>query len=138
LPVGLSRPSFPDAPRGDVTIPRATTAKRTGKNDPLLFNEKDTERRFPAMANATSKTASAAGNEMYASGEFKPVVEKCEGCDRIIAVESDRYCRVYVEPAAKWKLGLCNFASHVKPELTIAKIKINPLKASKRASGKKK
>lgn len=86
---------------------------------------------------AKAKNASAASNEMYASGEFQPVVENCEGCDRIVEVESARYCRTYVEPAAKWKLGLCNFATHVKPEITIAKIKINPLKASKRASKNK-
>lgn len=89
------------------------------------------------MAKAAAKTAPAVDTEKYTSGEFKPVIDKCEGCDRIIEVESSRYCRTYVDPEAKWKLGLCNFASHVKPEITIAKIKINPLKASKRASKKK-
>jgi hypothetical protein len=88
--------------------------------------------------NASAVSAPEASNEMYASGKFQPVVEKCEGCDRIVEVESIRYCRTYAEPMAKWKLGLCNFATHVKPEITIAKIRINPLKASKRASAKKK
>jgi hypothetical protein len=88
---------------------------------------------------AKAKNASAAAHDVYASGEFQSIVEKCEGCERVIEVESTRYCRTYTEPAAKWKLGICNFATHVKPELNVAKIRINPLKASKRASaGKKK
>ncbi|MDA8165135.1 MAG: PxxKW family cysteine-rich protein [Desulfobacteraceae bacterium] len=85
------------------------------------------------MAKATNASAA-----VYASGEFQPIVEKCEGCERIVEAESTRYCRTYAEPAAKWKLGLCNFATHVKPEITIAKTKINPLKASKRAAAGKK
>jgi len=87
---------------------------------------------------ASAASAPAANNEMYTNGAFQPVVENCEGCDRIVEVDSGRYCRTYVEPAAKWKLGLCNFATHMKPELTIAKTRINPLKASKRAVAKKK
>jgi hypothetical protein len=90
------------------------------------------------MAKAASKTAPAVDTDMYASGEFKPIAEKCEGCERITEVESTRYCRTYVDPEAKWRLGICNFATHVKPEITLAKIKVNPLKASKRASAKKK
>ena len=87
---------------------------------------------------AKAKNVSAAAHDVYASGEFQSIVEKCEGCERVVEVESTRYCRTYAEPAAKWKLGLCNFATHVKSEVTAAKIRINPLKASKRASAKKK
>jgi hypothetical protein len=90
------------------------------------------------MAKAAAKTAQAVDTGIYTSGEFQPIIEKCEGCERIIEVESSRYCRTYVNPEAKWKLGICNFATHVKPEITTAKVKVNPLKASKRASGKKK
>jgi hypothetical protein len=90
------------------------------------------------MAKAASKTAPAVHTEKYASDEFKPIAEKCEGCDRVIEVESTRYCRTYVEPEAKWKLGICNFATHVKPEIALTKVRVNPLKASKRASAKKK
>ncbi|MDH3347484.1 MAG: PxxKW family cysteine-rich protein, partial [Desulfobulbaceae bacterium] len=35
-------------------------------------------------------------------------------------------------PEAKWRLGMCNFATHAKPEIKVVKVKINPLKASKR------
>ncbi|MEW6218167.1 MAG: PxxKW family cysteine-rich protein [Thermodesulfobacteriota bacterium] len=76
---------------------------------------------------------------MYTSGCFKTIVDKCEGCDRIVNVEENRYCRSYADPAAKWRLGLCNFATHAKPAVLTTATKINPLKASKRAAaGKKK
>ncbi len=76
-------------------------------------------------------------SEMYAAGVFSPVVEKCEGCDRVIEVEAQKFCKTYTTPAAKWKLGICNFASHVKPEIATSNVKINPLKASKRAMAKR-
>lgn len=68
---------------------------------------------------------------------FKPIVEECEGCDRIVETDGVRHCRTYVNPEAKWKNGICNFATHKKPEINIAKVRINPLKASKRASKRK-
>lgn len=68
------------------------------------------------------------------SGTFKPVVDKCEGCERVVEEDGSRYCKTYVNPEAKWKLGICNFATHQKPEIKVAKVRINPLKASKRAS----
>lgn len=86
--------------------------------------------------NTSAKQATADAAAIYASGAFNPAVEKCEGCDRTIEVESTKYCKTYVSPEAKWRLGICNFATHVKPELVVAKIKVNPLKASKRASSK--
>ena len=69
----------------------------------------------------------------YSSGLFNPIDEKCEGCDRIVEAASVKYCQTYVSPEAKWKLGLCNFATHIKTELATTKTKVNPLKASKRA-----
>ncbi|MGV1099348.1 PxxKW family cysteine-rich protein [Thiovibrio sp. JS02] len=72
----------------------------------------------------------------YSSGEFQQIDEKCEGCERTIQVESAKYCTAYTVPQAKWRLGICNFATHVKPEIATSTIKINPLKASKRAAAK--
>jgi hypothetical protein len=69
----------------------------------------------------------------YATGAFKPIIDKCNGCDRVIEAESDKFCSAYSAPAAKWSRGICNFATHEKPEIITSKIKINPLKASKRA-----
>lgn len=87
------------------------------------------------MAEATSaKVASGADTlARYTSGLFSPISEKCEGCERVIEAASVKYCQTYVSPEAKWRLGLCNFATHVKPEIATSKTKVNPLKASKRA-----
>lgn len=73
----------------------------------------------------------------YAAESFQPVVERCEGCERIVEENGTKYCRTYLDPAAKWRLGLCNFATHAKPELKLVKVRVNPLKASKRASRRK-
>ncbi|HER62784.1 MAG TPA: hypothetical protein ENO11_02255 [Desulfobacteraceae bacterium] len=68
---------------------------------------------------------------------FQPIIEKCEGCERIVEEGSVKYCKTYKNPEAKWHLGLCNFATHAKPELNLVKVRVNPLKASKRASRRK-
>ena len=70
---------------------------------------------------------------LYNGFVCQPVVEKCEGCDRVRPFEGQSFCYTYPQPASKWSLGRCNFATHVKAEAS-AKVKVNPLKASKRAS----
>ena len=66
---------------------------------------------------------------------FKQIVEKCEGCARINVVDNEKFCKTYANPEAKWRNGFCNFATHAKPEIIVQKVRVNPLKASKRASG---
>ncbi len=73
----------------------------------------------------------------FNDGSFLPIIEQCEGCGRIVEVDKSKFCDTYINPGAKWKLGICNFATHAKPEVTIVKIRINPLKAAKRASRRK-
>ena len=73
----------------------------------------------------------------YAEGRFQPIIDKCNGCGRIVEQEGVEYCKSYLYPSAKWKLGLCNFATHAKPEINVVKVRINPLKAAKRASKRK-
>jgi len=73
----------------------------------------------------------------YSAGSFQPVIDKCDGCDRIVEAGSSRYCKTYINPAAKWRLGICNFATHAKPEIKVVKVRINPLKAAKRASSRR-
>ena len=68
---------------------------------------------------------------------FQPIIEQCNGCERIVEEDSNQYCATYMNPAAKWRLGICNFATHAKPEIKVATIRINPLKAAKRASSKR-
>ena len=72
----------------------------------------------------------------YSERNFKPVVEQCEGCDRIVEESGSQFCKSYVMPSAKWRLGICNFATHAKPEIKVVTVRVNPLKAAKRASAK--
>lgn len=69
----------------------------------------------------------------YNGGTCLPIIEKCVGCKNV----KNEYCSIYPEPLAKWGVGGCGFATHIEKELVEAK-KVNPLKASKKASKKKK
>lgn len=73
----------------------------------------------------------------FTDGQFQPIIDRCEGCERIVLVDDKKFCSTYVQPDAKWRLGICNFATHDKPEVKIVKIRVNPLKAAKRASKRK-
>ncbi len=71
----------------------------------------------------------------YKGVVLEPVVEKCEGCERIVSFEDEKFCPTSAQPARKWANGVCNFATHVRAEVDKAgKVKVNPLKASKRAA----
>ncbi|HQM44441.1 MAG TPA: PxxKW family cysteine-rich protein [Smithellaceae bacterium] len=65
-----------------------------------------------------------------------PIIDKCMECNKVFEYESGKYCKVYPDPKSKWMKGNCPTASHIKIEIKEAQ-KINPLKASKRASKKK-
>ena len=67
------------------------------------------------------------------------VVADCEGCERIVEGSIGKVCSVAPSPERKWAAGLCNMATHRKVEIKTVEAKVNPLKASKKASaGKKK
>lgn len=69
----------------------------------------------------------------YTDGTCQEAVEPCEGCARIVEIETGIFCTVCAAPAAKWKIGNCNMATHVKLEGPAEGAKkINPIKASKR------
>jgi len=73
----------------------------------------------------------------FNGGTCHPIVEQCEGCDRILNLESGRYCAAVPNPSVKWRLGSCNLATHVKSATKNGQtVKINPLKASKRSMRK--
>ena len=72
----------------------------------------------------------------YSERDFKPVIEKCTGCERIVEESGTQFCKTYMQPEAKWRVGICNFATHAKPEIEVVTIRVNPLKAAKRASAK--
>jgi hypothetical protein len=69
----------------------------------------------------------------FNGGNCYAVIEKCEGCNKIIESASGKFCRVYPDPTAKWSVGGCPTASHVKKAKEETSQKVNPLKASKRA-----
>ena len=81
------------------------------------------------LENATKTAEGVVVNGMV----IAPVVDKCEGCDRIRELEGEKVCGSDPLPARKWAAGRCNFATHVKVEVAKA-AKVNPLKASKRAA----
>ena len=71
----------------------------------------------------------------FNGGKCRPVVDNCEGCERLINFEECVYCASFPDPAVKWRRGNCNLATHVKADKSNGNAaKINPLKASKRAA----
>jgi len=69
----------------------------------------------------------------FNGGSCHPAVESCQGCERLFHLGDMAYCQTFPDPAAKWRFGACNFATHVKGQAKV-EVKLNPLKASKRAS----
>lgn len=68
----------------------------------------------------------------FNGGKCYSIVDACEGCDRVQDYPSGKFCRSCADPASKWAVGDCNFATNIKKEKTELQKKINPLKASKR------
>ena len=63
---------------------------------------------------------------------FANIIDECQGCNHVRDHEGGFFCRSYANPASKWALGMCNFATHRRIEKTADNKKVNPLKASKR------
>ncbi len=61
--------------------------------------------------------------------EKKPIVDKCVGCENI---EDDK-CRIWASPAAKWRIGVCPSATHVKAAVkeTEQKVRVGQQKQKK-------
>ena len=59
----------------------------------------------------------------FNGGSCKQIVEQCVGCDRVVVFEESKFCRVFPEPAAKWRRGPCNMATHVKVESKVPEAK---------------
>jgi hypothetical protein len=59
-----------------------------------------------------------------------PIVKQCTGCENIEGNE----CRIWASPAAKWRLGVCPSATHVKPEIKGAdeKVRVGQQKQKKK------
>ena len=67
----------------------------------------------------------------FNGGSCHQIIDSCLGCQKIQEFPTGKYCISFPEPAVKWRIGVCNMATHVKAEEK-ASGKINPLKASKR------
>ena len=50
----------------------------------------------------------------YNGGTCHPIVDSCNGCDRVAEYPTGLYCKAYSEPALKWVTGSCTLATHVK------------------------
>jgi len=95
-----------------------------------------------ARGKAKAKSKDAKTSVVIADKKSKlirlEIHENCEGCDKVEQIEDKSYCVKYVDPAFHWENDqLCAFATHVKREAKVAKKAVNPLKASKRAAGKR-
>ncbi|WP_147821393.1 PxxKW family cysteine-rich protein [Salidesulfovibrio onnuriiensis] len=89
------------------------------------------KRQTPALEGAVM----TADGLSYKGVIMEPVVEKCDGCERIVTIEEKNFCPSYAQPERKWAHGVCNFATHVRATVdSEGKTKVNPLKASKRAA----
>jgi hypothetical protein len=62
--------------------------------------------------------------------EWKPIVEKCNGCGNI----TEEKCRIWTTPAAKWRMGICPSATHMKVEVksTETKVRVGQQKQKKK------
>ena len=69
----------------------------------------------------------------YNGGQCHPIVEQCEGCQRVMELASGKMCLSFTEPKIKWSKGTCPLATHVKREYKVTNRRLNPLKASKRS-----
>lgn len=89
------------------------------------------------MASKNKKTVST--TDKYANILRLPIDDRCEGCDRVQQLENGKFCSKYADPSFHWENDqICSFATHVKRDVKAVKNIVNPLKASKRASAKKK
>jgi hypothetical protein len=87
---------------------------------------------------STKKVVSTVGVDKKFVDNRQPVVDSCEGCERVEEINDNKYCSKYAEPSFHWENDqICSFATHVKKEVLAVKKAVNPLKASKRLAKKK-
>ena len=69
----------------------------------------------------------------FNGGSCHPIIDQCEGCERIVEYPTGKYCMSFLDPSVKWKNGSCNMATHIQTNTKKETNKVNPLKASKRS-----
>jgi len=50
----------------------------------------------------------------FNGGSCHQIIDKCEGCNKIIEYATGKYCMIYPNPAGKWAIGGCPSASNKK------------------------
>ncbi|MBF0529795.1 MAG: PxxKW family cysteine-rich protein [Deltaproteobacteria bacterium] len=60
----------------------------------------------------------------FLGGACKPIVDKCQGCDRVKQYADAVFCKSFPDPGVKWRTGICNMATHVKVESKSADSKV--------------
>ncbi len=68
----------------------------------------------------------------FNGGNCHPIVEQCEGCQKVKEFPTGKFCLSFPEPTIKWRVGTCNMATHLMATKSKGNGKLNPLKASKR------
>jgi len=69
----------------------------------------------------------------FNGGKCYPIVDRCQGCERVMLFPAGNYCIACPDPETKWASRDCNLATHIVKEKApeVAKA-VDPLKASKR------
>jgi hypothetical protein len=63
----------------------------------------------------------------------RPIVEKCEGCDRAASEGEAKFCGAFAFPESKWRTGNCSMATHIKVESAKGdKVRVGQQKQKKR------
>ena len=70
----------------------------------------------------------------FNGGTCHTIIEQCRGCERAVEFPNGTYCISFPDPSVKWRRGVCNMATHMKAQTKSKEAKLNPLKASKRAT----
>ena len=70
----------------------------------------------------------------FNGGNCEPIVEQCQGCERTKEYLNNVFCLVYPNPAAKWRRGTCNMATHMKvsTKTTQEKVRVGQQKQKKK------
>lgn len=56
------------------------------------------------------------GTALNTTADRRPIVEQCNGCDRVQKDEGAQMCAAFAFPDTKWRLGPCSMATHIKVE----------------------
>ena len=70
----------------------------------------------------------------FNGGSCHQIVEQCEGCQKVKEFPAGTFCLSFPDPAARWRIGTCSMATHLKASNGKGNGKLNPLKASKRGA----